>query len=119
VTGGEALYADMGHFGIRPIRFAWLGLVFPSLVLGYFGQGAHALRVPESMVNPFFSMVPAGPATVGLVVLSSLAAVIASQALISGAFSLTHQAMQLGFFPRVRVRHTVRARTRVYPATAA
>ncbi len=106
VTGGEALYADMGHFGVKPIRRAWLGLVFPSLILGYFGQGAHALRVPSSMVNPFFSLVPAGGATIALVVLSSVAAVIASQALISGAFSLTRQAMQLGFFPRVRVLHT-------------
>jgi KUP system potassium uptake protein len=106
VTGGEALYADMGHFGVKPIRRAWLGLVFPSLVLGYFGQGAHALRVPGSIVNPFFAMVPAGHATIALVILSSMAAVIASQALISGAFSLTHQAMQLGFFPRVRIRHT-------------
>jgi KUP system potassium uptake protein len=106
VTGGEALYADMGHFGVRPIRWAWLGLVFPSLILGYFGQGAHALRVPSSMVNPFFSLVPAGGATIALVILSSVAAVIASQALISGAFSLTRQAMQLGFFPRVRVLHT-------------
>jgi KUP system potassium uptake protein len=106
VTGGEALYADMGHFGVRPIRWAWLGLVFPCLILGYFGQGAHVLRVPSSAVNPFFSMVPAGSATIALVILSSVAAVIASQALISGAFSLTRQAMQLGFFPRVQVLHT-------------
>ena len=106
VTGGEALYADMGHFGAKPIRIAWLGLVFPALVLGYFGQGANVLRDPKTMENPFFSMVPAGAATIGLVLLSSMAAVIASQALISGAFSLTHQAMQLGFFPRVEVRHT-------------
>ena len=106
VTGGEALYADMGHFGVKPIRRAWLGLVFPSLVLGYFGQEQHALRVPSSIANPFFAMVPAGHATIALVILSSMAAVIASQALISGAFSLTHQAMQLGFFPRVRIRHT-------------
>jgi KUP system potassium uptake protein len=106
VTGGEALYADMGHFGVAPIRRAWLGLVFPCLILGYFGQGAHALRQPASMSNPFFSMVPAGSATIALVLLSSIAAVIASQALISGAFSLTRQAMQLGFFPRVRVLHT-------------
>jgi KUP system potassium uptake protein len=106
VTGGEALYADMGHFGIRPIRRAWLGLVLPALILGYFGQGAHALRNPDSIGNPFFAMVPAGAATLALMLLSSAAAVIASQALISGAFSLTQQAMQLGFFPRVRVRHT-------------
>ena len=106
VTGGEALYADMGHFGPKPIRVAWLGMVFPSLILGYFGQGAHALRVPATMANPFFSMAPPGAATVALVVLSSIAAVIASQALISGAFSLTRQAMQLGYFPRMRVLHT-------------
>ena len=106
VTGGEALYADMGHFGSKPIRIAWLMLVFPALILGYFGQGALVLRDPKAMENPFFAMVPAGGATIALVILSSVAAVIASQALISGAFSLTHQAMQLGFFPRVEVRHT-------------
>jgi len=106
VTGGEALYADMGHFGAKPIRVAWLGMVFPSLILGYFGQGAHALRDPATMANPFFSMAPPGAATIALVVLSSMAAVIASQALISGAFSLTRQAMQLGYFPRMRVLHT-------------
>jgi KUP system potassium uptake protein len=106
VTGGEALYADMGHFGVKPIRWAWFGLVFPSLILGYFGQGAHGLRDPSSMANPFFSLVPAGGATIALVILSSVAAVIASQALISGVFSLTRQGMQLGFFPRVQVLHT-------------
>jgi KUP system potassium uptake protein len=106
VTGGEALYADMGHFGIKPIRAVWLGFVMPALLLAYFGQGAHALREPRSMDNPFFDMVPAGWATYALVVLSSMAAIIASQALISGAFSLTRQAMQLGFFPRVQVQHT-------------
>ncbi len=106
VTGGEALYADMGHFGIKPIRAVWLGFVMPALLLAYFGQGAHALRDPHTMDNPFFDMVPAGWATYALVVLSSLAAIIASQALISGAFSLTRQAMQLGFFPRVEVQHT-------------
>lgn len=106
VTGGEALYADMGHFGVQPIRRAWLYFVMPCLLLAYFGQGAHALRNPESMQNPFFSMVPPGWATYALVVLSSFAAIIASQAMISGAFSLTRQAMQLGFFPRVQVLHT-------------
>jgi KUP system potassium uptake protein len=106
VTGGEALYADMGHFGVKPIRRSWLGLVFPALALSYFGQGAHALRNPGSAANPFFDMVPAGGATIALVILSSMAAVIASQALISGAYSLTRQAMQLGFFPRMRVTHT-------------
>jgi KUP system potassium uptake protein len=106
VTGGEALYADMGHFGIKPIRRVWLAFVMPALLLAYFGQGAHALRDPSTMSNPFFSMVPAGWATYALVILSSMAAIIASQALISGAFSLTRQAMQLGFFPRVQVLHT-------------
>jgi KUP system potassium uptake protein len=106
VTGGEALYADMGHFGLRPIRRAWLGLVMPSLVLSYLGQGALLLRQPAAASNPFYALVPAGPATYALVVLASLATIIASQALISGAFSLTRQAMLLGFLPRVTIRHT-------------
>ena len=106
VTGGEALYADMGHFGVKPIRTAWLWIVFPCLILGYFGQGAHVLRNPESASNPLFAMVPQGGATIALVILSSMAAVIASQALISGSFSLTRQAVQLGFFPRFNIRHT-------------
>jgi KUP system potassium uptake protein len=106
VTGGEALYDDMGHFGIKPIRAVWVCFVMPALLLNYFGQGAHALREPHTMDNPFFDLVPAGWATYALVVLSSVAAIIASQALISGAFSLTRQAMQLGFFPRVQIRHT-------------
>lgn len=106
VTGGEALYADMGHFGIKPIRLAWLGLAAPALLLNYFGQGAVILRDPATAGNPFFSMVPAGTPALLLVLLSSAAAVIASQALISGAFSLTRQATQLGFLPRVRIRHT-------------
>ncbi|MCC6536737.1 MAG: KUP/HAK/KT family potassium transporter [Bryobacterales bacterium] len=106
VTGGEALYADMGHFGLKPIRAGWLGLAFPALLLNYFGQGALVDRNLAAAENPFYSMVPAGGATLALVILASAAAVIASQALISGAFSLTRQAMQLGFFPRVRVRHT-------------
>jgi KUP system potassium uptake protein len=106
VTGGEALYADMGHFGARPIRMAWLVLAMPALVLCYFGQGALILSDPATVENPFFSMVPTGPATLALVGLSSVATVIASQALISGAFSLTRQAMQLGYFPRVTIKHT-------------
>ncbi|MBC7795052.1 MAG: potassium transporter Kup [Clostridia bacterium] len=106
VTGGEALYADMGHFGIKPIRAVWLVLVMPALVLCYFGQGAMILANPALVTNPFFALVPAGPLTLGLVGLSSLATIIASQALISGAFSLTRQAMQLGFFPRVTIKHT-------------
>jgi KUP system potassium uptake protein len=108
ITGGEALYADMGHFGVRPIRRTWLALVMPALVLCYFGQGALVLRDPSAMSHPFFAMVPAGPVTFALVLLSSAATVIASQALISGAFSLTRQAMQLGYFPRVTIRHTAR-----------
>jgi KUP system potassium uptake protein len=108
VTGGEALYADMGHFGIRPIRLAWTFFVLPSLVLGYLGQGAKILLDPSPTVieNPFFSLVPAGFATYMLVLLSSAATVIASQALISGAFSLTRQAMLLGYLPHVTIKHT-------------
>jgi KUP system potassium uptake protein len=105
VTGGEALYADMGHFGRNPIRIVWLGFVLPALVLCYFGQGALWLDNPK-IGNPFFALVPEGAWGFALVVLSSAATVIASQALISGAFSLTRQAMLLGFFPRVTVRHT-------------
>jgi KUP system potassium uptake protein len=106
VTGGEALYADMGHFGPRPIRLAWILVVMPALVLNYFGQGALMLSNPAAKASPFFAMVPAGPFAYALVALSTVATVIASQALISGAFSLTHQAIQLGFFPRVTVTHT-------------
>ena len=106
VTGGEALYADMGHFGARPIRIAWLAVAMPCLLLAYFGQGALVLRDAAALENPFFSMVPTGKATIALVILSSAATVIASQALISGAFSLTRQAMLLGYFPRVTIRHT-------------
>src|SRR5580700_7723048 len=96
----------MGHFGIRPIRMAWTGFVLPSLVLGYLGQGALLLEDPKAIENPFFAMVPAGLPTYLLVLLSSAATVIASQALISGAFSLTRQAMLLGYLPRVTVKHT-------------
>jgi KUP system potassium uptake protein len=110
VTGGEALYADMGHFGVRPIRLAWTFFVLPSLVLGYLGQGALILREPtaieNSFWNPFYAQVPEGRATLLLVLLSSAATVIASQALISGAFSLTRQAMLLGYLPRVTIKHT-------------
>jgi KUP system potassium uptake protein len=106
VTGGEALYADMGHFGLRPIRLSWTFFVLPSLVLCYLGQGALVLRDPEAAETPFFAMVPAGPASYALVLLSSAATVIASQALISGAFSLTRQAMLLGYLPHMTIRHT-------------
>jgi len=106
VTGGEALYADMGHFGPRPIRYAWMGFVFPALVLCYLGQGALVLEHPQFARTPFFGMVPVGAATIALVALAAPATVIASQALISGAFSLTQQAVRLGYMPRVLIRHT-------------
>jgi KUP system potassium uptake protein len=106
VTGGEALYADMGHFGVRPIRLAWTVFVLPALALCYLGQGALVLRDPRAIENPFYSLVPAGLPTYLLIVLSSAATVIASQALISGAFSLTRQAMLLGYLPRVTIKHT-------------
>jgi KUP system potassium uptake protein len=106
VTGGEALYADMGHFGARPIRVAWFALVKPALVISYFGMGALLLRQPEALSHPFFALVPRGPWTIALVVLAAAATIIASQALISGAFSLTRQAVQLGYLPRLEVRHT-------------
>ncbi|HEU5293279.1 MAG TPA: potassium transporter Kup [Burkholderiaceae bacterium] len=105
VTGGEALYADMGHFGKLPIRIAWYGLVMPSLVINYFGQGALLLDKPGAVVNPFYLMAPQW-AQVPLLILATLAAVIASQALISAAFSVTKQAIQLGLLPRMVIRHT-------------
>ena len=104
ITGGEALYADMGHFGPRPIRVAWFGMVFPALILNYFGQGALVLANPGSE-NPFFDLVP-GWALLPMIGVSTAAAIVASQALISGAFSLTRQAVQLGYSPRVTIRHT-------------
>jgi KUP system potassium uptake protein len=106
VTGGEALYADMGHFGLRPIRLSWTFFVLPSLVLSYLGQGALVLEDPQAAANPFFAMVPAGPAAYALVLLSSAATVIASQALIAGAFSLTRQAVLLGYLPPTTIKHT-------------
>jgi len=105
VTGAEALYADMGHFGRLPIRLAWAVYVFPSLLLNYFGQGALLLRDPASSFNPFYRLIPGG-FIYPMLILATTAAVIASQALISGAFSLTHQAMQLGYSPRLTVTHT-------------
>ncbi len=105
VTGGEALYADMGHFGKRPIRLAWFSIAMPALVLNYFGQGALLLAEPEAVKNPFFNLAPEW-ATLPLVGLATAAAVIASQALISGAFSVTKQVIQLGFLPRLQVQHT-------------
>jgi KUP system potassium uptake protein len=105
VTGGEALYADMGHFGKRPIRYAWFGLVLPALLLNYFGQGALLLANPEAASQPFFLLAPSW-GLVPLVILATTAAIIASQALISGAFSLTQQAIQLGYSPRLDIEHT-------------
>ena len=105
VTGGEALYADMGHFGKKPIRLAWFAVVMPCLTLNYFGQGALLLTEPEAVNNPFFNMAPDW-ALVPLVVLATAATVIASQALITGAFSVTKQVIQLGFLPRLQVQHT-------------
>ncbi len=105
VTGAEALYADMGHFGRKPIRLAWFWLVFPSLLLNYFGQGALVLRDPGAVANPFFLLAPP-VLRYPLIVIATLAAIIASQALISGAFSLTQQCVQLGYAPRVTIVHT-------------
>ena len=105
VTGGEALYADMGHFGKRPIRVAWFSIVMPCLTLNYFGQGALLLSEPQAVSNPFFHMAPDW-LTLPLVGLATMAAVIASQALISGAFSVTKQVIQLGFLPQLTILHT-------------
>jgi KUP system potassium uptake protein len=114
VTGAEALYADMGHFGKRPIRTAWFSLVMPALVLNYFGQGAMLLESPEKAGNPFYEMAPAW-ALYPLIALATCAAVIASQALISAAFSVTKQAIQLGYMPRLRIMHTsVRETGQIY-----
>ncbi len=106
ITGVEALYADMGHFGRPAILRAWYTLVLPGLALNYFGQGAYVLSHPYDNGNPFLSLAPEGTARTALLILSVIAAVIASQALISGTFSLVRQAIQLGYFPRLRVRHT-------------
>lgn len=105
ITGAEALYADMGHFGARPIQVVWLILVFPALILNYFGQGALILSQPEAIQNPFYLMAPDW-ALHTLIIFSTIATVIASQAVISGAFSITQQAMQLRFLPRVKIIHT-------------
>ena len=105
LTGAEALYADMGHFGVKPIRLAWTGLVFPSLALNYLGQGALLMKDPSAIENPFFRLFPSA-LVLPMVVLAALAAVIASQAVISGAFSMTRQSMLMGFLPRMTVRHT-------------
>ncbi|MBS1161903.1 MAG: potassium transporter [Proteobacteria bacterium] len=105
ITGAEALYADMGHFGAKPIQYAWLGYVLPALVINYFGQGALLLADPAAIANPFYLLAPDW-ALYPLVILATVATVIASQAVISGAFSITQQAIQLGYTPRLEVRHT-------------
>lgn len=108
VTGAEALYADLGHFGRRPIQYAWLFFVFPALLLNYFGQGALVLADPAAMENPFYRLYPEW-ALIPIVLLATVATIIASQAVITGAFSLTQQAVQLGLLPRLSVRHTSEA----------
>ncbi len=105
VTGAEALYADMGHFGKRSIRLAWFGLVLPSLILNYFGQGGLIIHTPDAAANPFYLLAPR-PLLYPLIALATMAAIIASQAMISGAFSLTRQCVQLGYSPRVTIVHT-------------
>jgi KUP system potassium uptake protein len=105
VTGAEALYADMGHFGRKPVTWAWFLVVFPALTLNYLGQGSLILRDPSAVANPFFLLFPAW-ARLPMVVLATVATIIASQSVISGAFSVTRQAVQLGFLPRMRIRHT-------------
>jgi KUP system potassium uptake protein len=105
VTGAEALYADMGHFGRRAINFSWLSLVYPCLVLNYMGQGSLLLTDPHAAINPFYLLAPQS-LRLPLVFLATIATIIASQAVISGAFSVTHQAVQLGFLPRLRTEHT-------------
>ena len=116
ITGAEALYADMGHFGLKPIRYAWFGFVFPTLLLNYFGQGALLLEHPEAVKNPFYLLAPTW-AMYPLLILATLASVIASQAVISGAFSVTRQAIQLGYCPAHEYFAYVgsRSRTSVYP----
>ncbi|MBC8009428.1 MAG: KUP/HAK/KT family potassium transporter, partial [Burkholderiales bacterium] len=106
ITGAEALYADMGHFGRSAIARAWHWIVCPGLILNYFGQGSYAISHPDDPTNPFFALAPDGPLRIGLVLLSICAAIIASQALITGTFSLTRQAVQLGYFPRLKILHT-------------
>ena len=108
VTGAEALYADLGHFGRAPIRMAWLTVVLPALTINYLGQGALVLADPKAIENPFFLLYPEW-ALLPMVVLATAATVIASQAVITGAYSLTQQAIQLGLLPRFEIRHTSEA----------
>jgi KUP system potassium uptake protein len=113
VTGAEALYADMGHFGRHPIRLSWFSAVFPALILNYMGQGALILRNPGAIDNPFYLLIPHW-GRIPMIGLATIATVIASQAVISGAFSVTRQAVQLGFLPRLTIRHTSREAGQVY-----
>jgi KUP system potassium uptake protein len=113
VTGAEALYADMGHFGRRPIRLSWFSAVFPALILNYMGQGALILHSPKAIENPFYLLIPHW-GRIPMIGLATVATVIASQAVISGAFSVTRQAVQLGFLPRLTIRHTSREAGQVY-----
>jgi KUP system potassium uptake protein len=108
VTGGEALYADLGHFGRKPIQLAWFGLVLPALTINYFGQGALVLADPAAIENPFYRLLPEAM-LIPMVVLATAATAIASQAVITGSYSLTRQAIQLGFLPRLEIRHTSEA----------
>jgi KUP system potassium uptake protein len=113
VTGAEALYADMGHFGRHPIRLSWFSAVFPALILNYMGQGALILHNPKAIDNPFYLLIPHW-GRIPMIALATVATVIASQAVISGAFSVTRQAVQLGFLPRLTIRHTSREAGQVY-----
>ncbi len=113
VTGAEALYADRGHFGPGPIRLSWFAIVLPGVLLSYLGQGALILAHPQSVRNPFFLLVPSG-ARVAMVLLATVATIIASQAVISGSFSMARQAVQLGFLPMLNVRHTSKVEGQIY-----
>jgi KUP system potassium uptake protein len=113
MTGAEALYADRGHFGATPIRRTWFGIVFPAVLLSYLGQGALILAHPRTIVNPFYLLVPSG-ARIPMVVLATMATIIASQAAITGSFSMARQAVQLGFLPRLKIRHTSHVEGQIY-----
>ena len=113
VTGAEALYADRGHFGARPIRVTWFGVVFPAVVLSYLGQSALILAHPRTVTNPFYLLVPSG-GRLAMVILATVATIIASQAAITGSFSIARQAVQLGFLPRLKIRHTSELEGQIY-----
>ena len=113
ITGAEALYADRGHFGASPIRRTWFGIVFPAVLLSYLGQGALILAHPRTIVNPFYLLVPSG-ARIPMVILATMATIIASQAAITGSFSMARQAVQLGFLPRLKIRHTSHVEGQIY-----